>query len=113
MKHSILLMLFLTSTMFVSGQTYRKFKSSGGSTVFQKSSNTTAILRFENVNDQVITMYLTLSSRNGDETLWTSDYDDDYVITKPASIQFTGMDTAYEVTLYNALDRKIWSVRVQ
>jgi hypothetical protein len=108
MKNLLFLLLFcLANTFFVSGQTYKKFKSSDGMLTMQKTSNTTAILRYESTDGNVVTKYLTLSKQTGEEKLWTCD-NGDYVISKPASIQI-GSEFAYEVTIYNALDRKIGS----
>ena len=100
-------MFCLTNTLFVSGQTYKKFKSDDGMLTFQKNSSTTAILRYESTDGDVVTKYLTVSKKTGAETLWTCD-NGDYVITKPASIQI-GSEFYYEVTIYNALDRKLGS----
>ncbi len=133
MKNVLFLLVFcLTSTLFVSGQTFKPFKSSSGSVLLQKTSNTTATLKFENTNGYVITKYLTLSNRQktAEETMedeiakiwfrgtdgyspskiWNVNGEDDYVITKPGPMITTSPN--YSVFYHNALGRKIWDVVV-
>lgn len=113
MKNLILtLFLVLTSTLFVSGQTYAKFKSSSGDVSIEATSRTTAILRFENANGYVTTKYLTLSNPNAAVKRWNCS-DGSYVTTENAPFdrdpfnQAKGLDS-YLVTFYNSLDRKLW-----
>jgi hypothetical protein len=113
MKNLILtLFLVLTSNLFVSGQTYAKFKSPSGDVSIEATSRTTAVLRFENANGYVTTKYLTLSGNSSDVKRWNCS-DGSYVTTEVAPFdrdpfkQAKGLDS-YLVTYYNSLDRKLW-----
>jgi hypothetical protein len=114
MKKSILLaVLFVvsTSTISVLGQQFKKLRSGDGSTAFQKTSSTTAVLHFENVYEYVVTKNLKLVSQDGDTKRWNCG-NGDYVITSPEYFITTPIPGYYRVEYYDVLDRILWSVVV-
>ena len=128
MKNVLFLLVFcLTSTLFVSGQTFKPLKSSSGNVLWQKTSNTTVTLKFENSDGIVLTKYLTLSNRqktaeeNYEDKLqsavghvggleippskiYTINGEDSYVLARVATM------TSVKIFYYNALGREIWNV---
>ncbi len=112
MKNLILSLLFVlvsTSTSFVSAQTYPqpKLTSPDKKVMFQRTSATTATLKFENVNGYIVTEYLkNRSVTEGEIRVITYRTSDGYYIELTPIITWC---VAFNIDYYTPLDRKLWS----
>ena len=120
MKSILLLCIIcLTSTFFVSGQTY---KTSNDAALLIKTSSTTWTLKYENTSGGVTTKYLTFY--NGPKT--TDDKLDDKIfgyLGLPPGKKYKVKSSSDSVTIqqdvnslsvkyYNELGRLLWSISV-
>ncbi len=113
-KLFLLAVLFVVSisNLSVFGQAYPlpKLKSFDNTVMFQRMSETTATLKFENVNGYIITENLKNRSKTGEVITYRTS-DGYYVKLTPTPFNFSGL-VSYEIDYYNPLDRRLWSSRV-
>ena len=113
-KLFLLAVLFVvsTSTLFVSAQTYPqpKLTSFDKTVMFQRTSEATATLKFENVNGYVVTEYLKNRSQSGDVVTYKTS-DGGSVVLQPTPFNFSNL-ASREIEYYNSLGRRLWISRV-
>ncbi len=119
-KNLFLLVLCLTSTLFVSGQTY---KSLNGNEVLTKTSSTTWTIKWGNKDGGVTTKYLTLSQRkrtsahnipdNMSFKIYNIKNSADYILIGDEHLSDPiNKYLMRGISYYNELDRKMWSCEV-
>ena len=106
-----------TSTLFVSGQTYRKHKTLDNTAMFQKTSSTTATLKFESAAGNVVTKNCTNRRETADGlTYMVGNGDYITVVKNPHAVYFSLEHNealiGFDISFYNSLDRKLWTCTV-
>jgi hypothetical protein len=101
-----------TSTSIVSAQTYPGYamKSFDNKIFFQRTTATTGVLKFENVDGIVVTKSLKNRSQTGEVITWRMS-DGGYITLRPTPFNFSSY-FCYELEYYNELGNFKWTGRI-